>query len=277
MFCYTRKIAIALRGAVLVLAVATVGHAQTSAPQAPAPVFPAIDANGVDVSRGAFTYSQTDVVIGQPGSGGLAFTRYYQSAPVSSWTHNHNGYLSVVGSVCSVVIGAFTETFTASVANCRGTITSNQMRGSSLTYNTSTFKYTYTSDDGTVAVFNGASPVLMDMATTATAYLASVTTPSGEVTTYTYDIGWECFDQQCAQITRLARVSNNFGYHLAIEYPAANGTLLENYSAVTGVNLASEYCTGANCPAPPAGQQPWPRVTYGYRFYAQPSQVSPML
>lgn len=42
---------------------------------APPPVFPAVDGLGVDVATGAFTSAQTDVVIGQPGAGGLAAIR----------------------------------------------------------------------------------------------------------------------------------------------------------------------------------------------------------
>ena len=60
-------------GFVFTLIFAVPGQAQIPAPP---PVFPAIDGNGVDVATGAFTYSQTDVVIGRPGAGGLSLTRY---------------------------------------------------------------------------------------------------------------------------------------------------------------------------------------------------------
>lgn len=43
--------------------------------ETPAPVFSAVDANGVDLASGAFTFASTDVVIGQPGAGGLTYSR----------------------------------------------------------------------------------------------------------------------------------------------------------------------------------------------------------
>src|SRR5204862_2194038 len=76
---------------VLGLVGAPAAHAQAPAPP---PIFPAVDGNGVDVTTGALTYSQTDLVIGQPDKGGLAFTRTIFSGTSSFWTNNHNGYIN---------------------------------------------------------------------------------------------------------------------------------------------------------------------------------------
>lgn len=148
----------------------------------PPPVFPAVDGNGVDVSTGAFTYSRTDLVIGQPGAGGLAYTRYYQSAPSAFWTHNHIGYVAGTGTTCSVVVGVFTETFTSSLNDCGGTFTSDQQHGGTLSGSQGA-GYTYTARDGTVATFRGRDvAAIYGMPSTMTGYLWSVTTPSGEAT-----------------------------------------------------------------------------------------------
>ena len=149
-FVNLRGCAFALECSV-VLAIAAPALAQTPIPP---PVFPAVDGNGVDVSSGALTYSRTDVVIGQPGAGGLAYTRYYQSAPSAFWTHNHIGYVAGTGATCSVVIGVFTETFTSSLGDCNGTFTSDQQRGGTLSGSQGA-GYTYTARDGTVAAFRG--------------------------------------------------------------------------------------------------------------------------
>lgn len=138
--------------AVILFCLAVIATAPVRAVIAPPPVFPAVDGLGVDVATGAFTSAQTDVVIGQPGAGGLAYTRHYQSAPNAFWTHNHNGYIYDVGGGCSVVIGTFTETFTVGGGCTGGAFTSQTPRGATLSYNGAT-TYTYTGSDGTVAVF----------------------------------------------------------------------------------------------------------------------------
>src|SRR5262249_44993292 len=127
------------------LAFTGTGHAQS-------PVFPAVDGNGVDITMGAFTLSHADVVVGQPGKGGLALVRYQSwTGPNGGWTHNHIGYLTSSGPsglTCVVAIGTFTETFTTTSPGCTGSFSSDQQRGASMTGGNGL--YTYTSGDGLV-------------------------------------------------------------------------------------------------------------------------------
>ena len=248
----------------LSLGMATSGYAQP----VPPPVFPAVDERGVDVATGAFVHTQTDVVIGQPGAGGLAFSRYYQSAPATYWTHNHNSYVHGIGTTCSVVIGTRTETFTSTSNDCQGTFTPQQQMGSTLV--AGTYTYTYTARDGTVVIFTrftGYQSILNMNAAGMRGYIAAVTSPANEVTTYLYE--WEsfCFPDpfNCwviYDIGRIQTVYNNVGYRLWFNYP---GSPTGNYqtSRVTGINNAFEYCAPTSC------SQAWPFATYAYNSFGQ--------
>jgi RHS repeat-associated protein len=250
------RVCTAILGGVLTLIIAAPVHAQS---QVPPPVFPAVDGNSVDVATGAFNYSQTDVAIGQPGSGRLAYTRYYQSAPSPNWTHNHIGYIAVNGTTCSVVIGASTETFTSSISGCTGTFSSNQAIGSSLSYTSGI--YTYTTSDGTVAQFSVIG-TNVTMLYGVTIILNSITTPTGEVTSYYYDYDSICYPspEYCyteIYFGRLELVYNNFGYILWFDYPS-HPVNMDHPNKVTGVNLAVEYCVPGYC------LETWPYATYTY-------------
>jgi hypothetical protein len=241
--------------------------AQVVAQITPPPVFPAVDSRGVDVATGEFTYAKTDVVIGDPVQGGIAFTRYYRSAPGtgSHWTHNHNGYITTSGGTCIVVIGVHTETFNGS---CSNNPPHAQQTGSHLSGN-DTIGYTYITRDGTVARFhapvaaNGLTPAMMNMATPLVAYLASVTTPDGVVTTYGYE--WQgpfCYPSPefCyfpMYFGRLSHITNNVGYHMVFEY-GGSAPQTKWPQKVTGINTTVEYCSGWNC------TQSWPQATYTF-------------
>jgi RHS repeat-associated protein len=241
---------------VLTFAFAAPLRAQTT-PVLP-PVFPAVDKNGVDVATGEFTYSRTDVVIGQPDKGGLAYTRYFRSGRYR--THNHVGYIVATGTGCSVVIGTFTETFSSGSSGCGGALSSDQGRGSTLVQNGST--YTYTSSDGVVALFTNPYP---NFFTGVAANLWSVTTPDGVVTNYQYAYVWRCLPspQNCLTTNGaaiLVGVYNNLGYRLAFEYPGPLTIDMDasKISRVTGINTSVEYCSGSDC------TQSWPHATYAY-------------
>ena len=251
--CAKLSTIVAILSCALALSVAAPVRAQSPAPP---PVFPAVDSNGVDVATGAFNHSQTDVVIGQPGKGGLAYTRYYQSAPNAFWTHNHNGYITGY-SPCSVVLGPMVKTFTS----CTGT--SNQGDGSTLT--SDAYSYTYTDRDGTVAVFSKVSTTWIIGMGTPTAYLISVTKPDGEVTQYGYSFASVCYpDPYNCWVTytfgRLSLVLNNFGNMLVFEFASTPDTGVPP-NRITGINRTVEYCSGWNC------SQSWPYATYTYNTY----------
>jgi RHS repeat-associated protein len=252
--------------ACLSLLIATLGYAQP----VPPPVFPAVDERGVDVATGAFAHSQTDIVIGQPGAGGLVFSRSYYTAPGVFWTHNHNSFMHGTGTTCSVVVGTNTETFTSTSNDCLGTFTSQQQMGSTLAYNTSTQGYTYSMRDGTVVNFHRlpSDHWMLDMESSGTwAYITQITSPAGEVTTYSYEVETVCFPDpyNCwvqYAIGRIWMVYNSVGYRLWFTYPAspANGVPADR---VTGINNAVEYCVPTAC------SQTWPSATYTHDGFGQ--------
>ncbi len=228
----------------------------------PAPVFPAVDARGVDVATGGFVHSQTDLVIGQPGAGGLVFTRYYQSKPTAFWTHNHNGFIHGSGSDCSVTIGSTTETFTASAGSCAGTFSSQQGGASTLSHNTGNGSYTYTLGDGTTVVFNsnGLYDFISNMnAPYIHARISQITYPTGDQLDYVYEVGSfpDGFGDYITTI-RLQHVHSNIGYRLWFGYSTGPNTPSAPPINVTAVNLAVENCQ------PPSCNNQWPSVSIEY-------------
>lgn len=238
------------------------GHAQ--APGAEPPIRPIIDANGVDLYRGRFTYSTTEVVIGQPGEGGMTFTREHY---LGGWRHNYIGTMSSAANVFTVSLGGVSESFTKSGS----TYTPAQGQGSELTYNSSTQKYTYKGAHGTVAVFNKTWNMVADVGANE-GIIESLTFPNGEIWTFSYVVGAACYVGACQSpipIRRLQGVSNNFGYLIKFSY-ALNGSTIEPFDTpewfrvtnVRGINLAYDYCNPA-ADACGTFSQTWPNASYG--------------
>ena len=205
-------------------------YAQT--PPTPPPVFPTIDERGVDVPTGAFVHTLTDVAIGQPGAGGLAFTRYYRYQGGATSTHNHNGYLFGNGTTCYVVLGANTETFTSTGSNCTGTFTSQQQVGSTLVYTAASQTFAYTMRDGTAVSFALLPTYSYVFNQSAVAYITSVTSPAAEVTTYSYEWQSVCVYGCYLTLTfgRVKTVYNNLGYRLWFDYSGTPHEVLWYFS-----------------------------------------------
>ncbi len=227
-------------------------EAQSSRPTPP-PVFSTIDENSVDLVSGTISLAMQDVTIGQPGSGGLAFTRYWIG---TGWRHNQVGTINSSGATYTVSIGASSETFALSGS----TYTSNQAMGSTLTVASGI--YTYTLRDGTVALFDTALAGGGGAFDANVARLTQITAPTGERETYTYNAVTGTY-----AALRLQSVTNNFGYHLHLDYarnsaPTSAGERTDwiTLTGVTGINGAVDYC------APNANtcsySVTWPSVTY---------------
>src|SRR5262245_21563522 len=80
----------------------------------PPPLRPSVDANGVNLATGIPQFSKTDIAIGQPGAGGLTFTRTNSNGNAN---HEYVGFVTKVGDdtvtkSATVVIGGYTEDFT---------------------------------------------------------------------------------------------------------------------------------------------------------------------
>ncbi len=216
----------------------SVGSAALAQTQQVPPVHYTVDANGVDLVTRELHTVTSEVVIGQPGAGGLSYGRV---ALQVGWRDLSVGGIDCNGSpsICTVSIGGSSELFQDTGG---GTYVSLQRVGSSLSF--AFGNYAYTSADGTAAIFtaiSGTNPYSAN-----TALLVSVTAPNGEVTGYTYGT--------VGTTQRLEKVTNNFGYQLLYTYDAVTPTAVEK---VLGYNMA--VCTPA---APNCNSITWPSVTY---------------
>ncbi len=215
---------------------------------------PDMDGNGVDLSVGAYNLSATDVVIGQPGAGGLAYSRSYVGG---GWRSSFLGTIRSAGSKFIVSVNGAAEYF----SYVDGTnFTNDDGTASTLVANGSAF--TYTTGDGTVYSF---AKNLKDIVVSSAdeAILTSVTAPNGAVTTMHYNSATVSSQTRA----RLQSVTNTYGFQLHLDYaddsPAntteLNGTWLR-VAAVTGINLAVEYCSSTAVACTLTGD--WPQATF---------------
>ena len=243
---------LAIAVSVASLMVASTAQAQTQ--QIP-PVHYTLDGNGVDLVTREWHVTTSEVVIGQPGAGGLSYGRI--ALDVTPGILNQIGWrdLAIGGincegspSICTVSVGSMSELF-QDVGG--GSYVSLSREGSSLS--SSPFgQFSYTSADGTAAVF---VPVFATNPYNAnTALIASISPPNGEITTYAYEtIG--------LTTQRLKSVTNNYGYQILYTYDAVTPTAVEK---VMGYNMAVCGPAAPNCNP----DITWPSVTYAR--YAAP-------
>lgn len=210
-----------------------------------------VDPRGVDLVAGTFNHGTTEVVIGQPGAGGLAYGRSF----AGGWRDTSIGGLSFSGSDLVASIGPISEPFV-----WNGTeYVSKYSNGSTLELVGT--EYQVTDRHGNKAVFatlmmNGENPY-----GATEGLITSWTSPAGEVVTYTYQMGFRAF---VGRIYRLSAISNNRGYMLKYEYASntASDATWWRVSNVRGINLAVDWCdaTANSCSS---FTQTWPSVTYG--------------
>lgn len=219
---------------------------------ATSPVFAYLDPQGVDVTTDAFRASSTEVVIGNPGAGGLVQSRTWIG---TSWRDDLAGTISSSGSIYTVSLGSQSETFTGS----GGSFTSDQHIGSTLALASNV--YTYTLRDGTVAVFDHN---LRDVSGVSNFWannegeITSLTRPDGEVITWTYTTASH---PTYGTVIRPQSISNNLGYQIHFEYDGTDTML--RVKAI-GINRAYYYCDDTwNSCSDTGGSQNWPYVTYG--------------
>ena len=221
--------------------------------------------SGVNTVDGTYSFTTTDVVIGQPDAGGLAYERTWLG---SGWRDNVTGTIHSSGSVYNVGIGASSETFTLA----SGVFTQDQGRASTLTYNSSSQEYTYTAPDGSVAVFSK-SLANTTLIKANEGLITSLIKPTGEKLTFTYRAITPCLPPAgggtCVTKTmvRLQSVGTNLGYQLRFQYAINTPTTQSDIAPwliptkVIGVDLASVYCDPAadSCSGIPSS---WPSATY---------------
>lgn len=231
----------------------------------PPPVHSAIDANGVDLASGSMNTFVQDVAIGQPGGGGMAFSRAYLGASTGWWA-NYDSALTTDGSGnVTISIGAMSDLFNLS----GGAYVNANGGGSRLV--TSGSNYVYTTAQGVAYTFSnqGQTSYLPNN----TLVVISAAYPNGEVDTYSYGAGILQYtlpycQQSICMFVRLQSVTNNFGYQVHLTYAAdsmnfdgSNWQQWWTRTKVIGINGAVDYCapTANSCSG---FTQTWPQMTY---------------
>jgi len=236
------------------------------------------DARGVDVITGKIITTSTDLVIGQPGKGGIAYSRTnYSAGYADGWRDNLSGTLNYSGSNYMVSIGNMTVRFVKS----GNTFTPTTMGGVTLTLVNDV--YTFTAPDGTKAVFQRNwtrqnSPANLSNE----ALLLTLTKPNGETLTYGYQTveeacyhwdGGGCIESET--IARLRTVDSNHGYQVFYEYASDDfgydyTPAWKTVRKVSARNTRIDSCESfeGSCTQ---NRQDWPSITYernGFNYTA---------
>ncbi len=217
------------------------------------PAFVSKDELGIDFGQGDIQYSLPLVSIGAQGTHSLSAT--YQNLPgtdenTGAIDYNGDPYMGVMS--YRVSVGNSTEIFTTSGS----TYVSTQGTGSTLTFDAVSNTWTYTKNDGTVAVYAKSMAGQLQIPSNQ-GVLTSVTFPTGEKFTYYY----KTFS---GPYVRLRSVVSNRG--LMLKYTGQADTTAG--LRVTAVNLAVDYCD-PNADACTGTSQSWPSA-----FLANPTSTS---
>lgn len=159
--------ALILAGTILGSGVSSAALAQVAGQASPPPVRQSIDANGVDVSRGAFVAGLPSASIGSDAKQGLVYSIRTDGVA------NQVGTIEVINGQTVVTIDGASDSFTSS----GGGYVSTEGNGATLTLAAGI--YTYTSRDGITAVFASNSGYVYPFYEGELARLGSVTYPDG--------------------------------------------------------------------------------------------------
>ncbi|GAA0622621.1 hypothetical protein GCM10009422_18240 [Brevundimonas kwangchunensis] len=233
-----------------------------------APEHYSIDERGVDMVTGAYVWSASEVVIGEPGSGGLVHGR-------GAWGETNQGQLAVGNATypgTTVIFEGRSETFDQSGS----TYTPRSNNGSTLSVAGTI--YTYTTSTGLVVKYDTA---LCASATGGTCshkgMITEVIAPNGErrqyhytSATYVRSVNPTTSEITWGTVRRVQSITNNYGYELHYTYRSnninASGTLTNRIgnwlgvATVTGVNNAVDYCAPAALSC--SYSRTWPSVAY---------------
>lgn len=254
------KPVLAAAGMMLALVLASAVSAQQPVP----PTRYTTDERGVDLTNGGYFPFVTEVVIGQPGAGGLVYGRSHIG---TGWRDSLLGTLSRVGNTVTVSIGSSSDVF-QEMPGSPPIFTPEIETGSTLLYDPGSGLYTYTTSTGVVAVFNDDWAAFTTPYTASAGLLETITSPDGEILTYAYRTDAMCANSGCTTTTpyaRLGSVTNNLGYQLKYEYQQ-NGTSFATRAAwllvqrVTGLNRGVDWCdpTANSC----TFSTTWPSIDY---------------
>ena len=232
-----------------------------------------LDPRGVDLVTGQFVHEAVDVVIGQPGDGGIVHGRVYVNG---GWRDTLSGTIQITGQTYIVSLGDSSDVFTKSGS----TFVPASNRGSTLTQSGTLL--TYTRSDGTVATYSTVYSGSTFVYAANNAALMSVKAPNGELLTYYWDGMTYCHVRDrsdpenpeggaCLQYrnaVRLEGVGNNRGYQINFRYASdavpANTFETRNEwlrrTGAIGINLAIDYCNPYDNAC--TGSRDWPEVEY---------------
>jgi hypothetical protein len=237
----------------LTVGLSSVANAQQTPPPIPAaPVFPNVDENSVDLTTGKFEHAITAVSIGQ---GDSALDATVRTANGQWRMDAFKGYVTATygSALITVTLNGDSETFTTT-GWPNGTITSNQAEGSSLTFSSFGAQYTYTKNDGTVAIFSVAkyaNGIANGVAINGNinggkmnASLISLQYPNGKKETTDYRILTSTASTPVGLLSgtvwsAVDSVSNNHGYQVKYNY---SGPSVANLLSVTAINNGADYC-----------------------------------
>ncbi|WP_454886193.1 RHS repeat-associated core domain-containing protein [Sphingomonas oryzagri] len=241
------------------------------------PLFPNVDANGVDLTSGSFTF--------RPGTVSLGSAQSSMLLDMTDDIYSSNIYVSTSGSTTNayIVLDQSTVLFT----NSGSGYVPLHADGSSLT--TSSYTFTYVDTNGTTFVFsnpyyNYTIGTPCDARPANSCYfLNSITKASGEKLTLNWDIEARCSAIPCTtnkESARLSSVTSNFGYEIVFSYAVASFTGLSppigwaQRTRAVLYNLA--YCNASTCPTSGIS---WPTVqfsSYASSIYSPQQITDPM-
>ncbi|MDP2181005.1 MAG: RHS repeat-associated core domain-containing protein [Actinomycetota bacterium] len=223
-----------------------------------------LDPRGVDLVTGSFNFGTTEVVIGQPGAGGLAYGRIWTN---NGWRDSLIGGISFQPGEMIVSVGPISELFVPDTATGL-TWVSKYDNGSTVIMDVGST--TITDRYGNVTIFDIPALSPDDNPYGATGGLpTSVTSTDGSVITYTYQERQKCFEYmggRCVDwrpVFRISAVTTNRGYMIKYAYGSDDpqNAAYWRVANVRGINLAVDWCD-ASADSCTSFTETWPSVSY---------------
>lgn len=238
-----------------------------------------LDPRGVDLVAGSFNHGTTEVVIGQPGAGGLAYGRVWIN---NGWRDTSISGISYAEGEMFVSVGPISEVFVHDGTNW----VSKYDNGSTVAIDTEAMTITVTDRYGAVAIFD----ILIGLEGGTNPYgavsglITSHASTDGTTTTYTYGSGEKCFEYgmggRCLDwrtIYRLSAITNNHGYMIKYAYGSDDpqNAAYWRVTNVRGINLAIDWCS-ATANSCTSFTETWPSVTYSnfVGFFGYPTSAT---
>ncbi len=255
-----RSVLIAI--ASLIVALPAYAQIQTSIP----PSSSTVDARGVDIVSGDYTFETTEVVVGPTGAGGLVHGRRYAGDKSTyGWRDTLAGTVEIQRDSSSNETGAIVSVGGSSVVFdfAGGVYTPKVDNGASLTLSANETEYTYTSRFGSKFRFDKSYSDNHFWRVDG-AVIVEVIHPNDAKTTYHHTSATVNTETRY----RIQSVSNSYGYQIHFEYANDNpatvaeldGDWMRRTKAI-GINRAYTFCATDATSCSDSSYE-WPYVTY---------------